>query len=86
MDISARATSLADRPRRGHLGHQGSHAPGRPILHLYLSSLRPRLDCNFLPVVSSFCAKATKAQGGISKHDEMLQKNHTPENCAELEH
>src|SRR5216684_395539 len=27
----------------GHLGHQGSHAPGRPILHLYLSSRRPRL-------------------------------------------
>jgi hypothetical protein len=26
----------------GHLGHQFSHAPGRPILHLYLSSRRPR--------------------------------------------
>src|SRR6516164_7183574 len=34
MDISARAVSLADRPQRGHLGHQCSHAPGRPILHL----------------------------------------------------
>src|SRR6266702_8941165 len=33
MDISARAISLADRPRTGHLGHQCSHAPGRPILH-----------------------------------------------------
>lgn len=31
--ISARAIWLADRPRLGHLGHQGSHAPGRPILH-----------------------------------------------------
>ena len=44
MDISARATSLTDRPRFGHLGHQCSHAPGRPILHLYLSSRRPRLE------------------------------------------
>src|ERR1700758_3051875 len=33
MDISARAISLPDRPRPGHLGHQCSHAPGRPILH-----------------------------------------------------
>src|ERR1017187_3796246 len=42
MDIRARAVSLADRPRLGHLGHQCSHAPGRPNLHLYLSSRRPR--------------------------------------------
>src|ERR1700726_1422950 len=28
----------------GHPGHQCSHAPGRPILHLYLSSRRPRLE------------------------------------------
>src|SRR5262249_37151187 len=34
MDISARAISLADRPERGHLGHQYSQAPERPILHL----------------------------------------------------
>jgi len=33
MDISAHAVSLADRPQPGHLGHQCSHAPGRPILH-----------------------------------------------------
>jgi hypothetical protein len=34
MDISAHAISLADRPpETGHLGHQCSHAPGRPILH-----------------------------------------------------
>ena len=36
MGISARAISLADRPQRGHSGHQCSHAPGRPILHLVL--------------------------------------------------
>ena len=42
MDISARAISLSDRPRPGHLGHQCSHAPGRPILHLVSSSRRPR--------------------------------------------
>jgi hypothetical protein len=44
MDISARAFSLADRPRSGHSGHQCSHALGRPILHFVLSSRRPRLD------------------------------------------
>jgi hypothetical protein len=42
MDISARAISLPDRPRTGHLGHQCSHAPGRPILHHVSSSRRPR--------------------------------------------
>src|SRR5258708_3039218 len=42
MDISARAISLTDRPQRGHVGHQGSHAPGRPILHLFSFSRRPR--------------------------------------------
>ena len=26
----------------GHSGHQCSHAPGRPILHLFSSSRRPR--------------------------------------------
>ena len=44
MDISARAFSLADRPRSGHSGHQCSHALGRPILHLVSSSRRPRLE------------------------------------------
>ena len=44
MDISARATSLTDRPRSGHRGHQCSHALGRPILHFVLSSRRPRLE------------------------------------------
>jgi hypothetical protein len=42
MDISARAISLTDRPRPGHLGHQYSHAPGRPNLHFVSSSRRPR--------------------------------------------
>jgi ABC-type uncharacterized transport system substrate-binding protein len=44
MDISARAFSLADRPRLDHLGHQCLHAPGRPNLHLVSSSRRPRLE------------------------------------------
>src|SRR6201982_4272160 len=44
MDISAPASSLPERPRSGHLGHQGSHAPGRPNLHLVSSSRRPRLE------------------------------------------
>ena len=44
LDISARAISLADRPRTGHSGHQCSHAPGRPILHLVSSSRRPRRE------------------------------------------
>jgi hypothetical protein len=42
MDFSARASSLSDRPRSGQLGHQCSHAPGRPNLHLVSSSRRPR--------------------------------------------
>jgi hypothetical protein len=44
MDISARATSLTDRPRSGHPGHQCAHALGRPNLHLVSSSRRPRLE------------------------------------------
>ena len=42
MDISARAISLADRLQPSHSGHQCSHAPGRPNLHLVSSSRRPR--------------------------------------------
>jgi hypothetical protein len=42
MDISARAFSLPVRPRPGHSSLQGSHAPGRPILHLISLSRRPR--------------------------------------------
>jgi hypothetical protein len=34
MNISARGFSLPARPQVGHLGHQGSHAPGSPVLHL----------------------------------------------------
>ena len=44
MDISARAFSLPDRPRTCHLGHQGSQAPGRPVLHFVSSSRRPRRE------------------------------------------
>ena len=44
MDISAPAFSLADRPRMGHLGHQGWQAPGRPVLHFVSSSRRPRRE------------------------------------------
>ena len=44
MDISAPAFSLAARPQTGHLGHQGSQAPGRPVLHLVSSSRRPRRE------------------------------------------
>ena len=34
----------------GHLGHQCSHAPGRPILHLFSSSRRPRRErvCDYI--------------------------------------
>jgi hypothetical protein len=42
MDISARASSLTERPRSDQVGHQCSHAPGRPSLHLISSSRRPR--------------------------------------------
>jgi len=42
MDISARASSLGERPRSGQMGHQCSHALGRPNLHLISSSRRPR--------------------------------------------
>src|SRR5882724_5788579 len=41
MDISARDL-ITGRASTSHLGHQCSHAPGRPILHLFLSSRRPR--------------------------------------------
>ena len=60
MDISAGAFSLSDRPRSGHLGHQCSHALGRPNLHLVSSSRRPRLEIvdrvtsSFAPHVARF--------------------------------
>ena len=44
MDISARAFSLRDRPQTGQMGHQGSQALGRPVLHLVSSSRRPRQE------------------------------------------
>jgi hypothetical protein len=32
----------------GHLGHQFSHAPGRPVLHLVSSSRRPRRETGYV--------------------------------------
>ena len=52
MDISAPAVSLADRPRTGHSGHQGSQAPGRPVLHLVSSSRRPRQENGIMSSLS----------------------------------
>src|SRR6516164_5821416 len=37
IEVSAHAILLADRPRLGCRGHQFSGAPGRPLLHLFLS-------------------------------------------------
>jgi len=59
MDISARAFSLADRPRLGQTGHQGSHAPGRPVLHLVSFSRRPRqvrVWCHVMALLQLLCS------------------------------
>ncbi len=37
----------------GQLGHQCSHAPGRPILHLFVSSRRPRRVTGGFGITSS---------------------------------
>src|SRR5215467_13895536 len=37
MEVSAHAILLGDKPRSGCWGHQFSRAPGRPLLHLFLS-------------------------------------------------
>src|SRR5215471_7829984 len=37
MDVSAHTVLLGDKPRSGSRGHQFSHAPGRPLLHFFLS-------------------------------------------------
>jgi hypothetical protein len=37
MEVSAHAILLGDKPRLGCRGHQFSRAPGRPLLHLFLS-------------------------------------------------
>jgi hypothetical protein len=66
MDISARALSLAVRPRTGHSGHQCSHAPVRPILHLVSSSRRPRRETGCgttslrAPCLRSFFVRAVR--------------------------
>src|SRR3981189_248003 len=56
MDISARAFSLADRPRSGHSGHQCSHALGRPNLHL-ASWVSECLSEEFLNHMNHMCFK-----------------------------
>jgi hypothetical protein len=48
MDISAHAFSLAARPQVGQVGHQFSRAPGRPFLHLFSSSRRPRRETEYV--------------------------------------
>src|SRR5215469_18330486 len=37
MEVSAHTVLLGDKPRSGSRGHQFSHAPGRPLLHFFLS-------------------------------------------------
>src|SRR5215472_4211695 len=37
MEVSAHAILLADKPLSGCSGHQFSRAPGRPLLHFFLS-------------------------------------------------
>ena len=37
MEVSAQTILLGDKPRWGCRGHQFSHAPGRPLLHFFLS-------------------------------------------------
>src|ERR1700731_1223882 len=68
MDISAHAISLPDRPQRGHLGHQGSHAPGRPILHhrLILSQTRAGKGLIMSSIASWVCAVPLFVPGGRS--------------------
>ena len=53
MDISAHAISLTSRPRPGQQGHQYSHAPGRPIFHLVLTSRRPRRRVSRIDLTTS---------------------------------
>src|SRR6266568_7514374 len=62
MDISARASSLPERPRLGHLGHQCSHAPGRPNLHLVSSSRRPRQVTGLVATVHAASSLASKTR------------------------
>lgn len=67
MDISAHVIWLADRPRPGHLGHQGSHVPGRPILHrrLILSQTSAGKGCYVIDS-SSLRAVPSFVPGGRS--------------------
>ena len=78
MDISARAISLADRPQLGHLGHQRSHAPGSPNLHLVSSSRRPRRAGN-----SITRERLRSSQKLVRLEDSTVSKN-APRDAREL--
>jgi hypothetical protein len=69
MDISARAISLADRPRTGHRGHQCSHAPRRPIRHrrLILSQITAGKGVGY--VIDSLLASRLSAQARGFRQD-----------------
>jgi hypothetical protein len=65
MDISAHAVSLPDRPRMGHLGHQGSQTSSQPTIEFgdqcfsgYLLMKPSRLGIftlgNVSPLITSF--------------------------------
>ena len=56
MDLSARAFSLAVRPQVGHLGHQGSHAPGRPssISSQSLADLGGETGCDVMSSLAPY--------------------------------
>jgi hypothetical protein len=77
MDISARALSLAVRPRTGHSGHQCSHAPASRAIN-DRNSLQADIP---VPMASSFssvteeheharhcqfCPTATQADGALA--------------------
>src|SRR5436305_9435076 len=71
MDISAYASGLADRRRTGHLGHQCSYAPGRPIVHrLILSQTSAGNPCASAVLRSKpafFKASIFSGPGGIDR-------------------
>ena len=64
-DLSSGQTSA------GHLGHQCSQAPGRPILHLVSSSRRPRREAYYVNSGSS--SSAERSLGGCRKDPPRLE-------------
>ena len=68
MDISAHGFLLAARPLLGQTGHQFSHAPGRPILHLVSISRRPRQEtgCNVMSSLAPYrCSSFVRVHGSF---------------------